>query len=133
MIKSWPKIQYFLECPTKLGRKISFSPNSYDKYIKTSFSKSLALSITTPDEFINVPYTFKPTHTSVLDGIDPMIAIPCINLIAQPLSEIINCSFTTGVTPSELKLAKNAPIFKREKRRISLITDQFPSFIPSLK
>ena len=104
---------YFTSIPQNLADKIPASPNSYDKYMKTSCSNSLALYLTTPEEVINISRTIKPTHSSGLDGIDPMIAIPCIESVAQPLSEIINCSFTTGVVPSELKLAKIVPIFKQ--------------------
>src|SRR5918995_4051038 len=77
---------YFTSIPQNLAEKIQASPNSYDKYMKTSCCNSLALYLTTPEEIINISHTIKPTHSSGLDGIDPMIAIPCIKFIAQPLS-----------------------------------------------
>ena len=104
---------YFTSIPQNLAEKIPSSPNSYNKYMKTPCDNSLALYLTNPEEIINISHAIKPTHSSGLDGIDPMIALPLIKSIAQPLSEIINCSFSTGVVPCELKLAKIVPIFKQ--------------------
>jgi len=104
---------YFTSIPQNLAEKIPSSPNSYNKYMKSPCDNSLALYLTNPEEIINISCSIKPTHSSGLDDIDPMIALPLIKSIAQPLSEIINCSFSTGVVPDELKLAKIVPIFKQ--------------------
>ena len=51
-----------------------------------------------------------------MDDIDPYIATPCIASVAWPLSEIINCSFKTGIVPNATKVAKVVPIFKKGER-----------------
>jgi len=107
---------YFASLPQNLAEKIPTSPNTYDKYMKTSCTNSLALYLTTPDEIINISHTIKATHSSGLDGIDPTIALAYIKLVAKPLAEIINCSLTTGIVPFELKSAKIVPIFKQGKK-----------------
>ena len=58
-----------------------------------------------------------------------IIATTCIASVAWPLSEIINCSFKTGIVPNALKIAKVGPIFKKEER--DNITDYRPiSILP---
>jgi len=51
-----------------------------------------------------------------VDDISPVIAVSALASIAHPLSEIINCSFSTGVFPDALKIAKVVPIFKKGAR-----------------
>ena len=41
----------------------------------------------------------------------PFIAVSSLASIAGPLSEIINCSVSTGIFPNALKIAKVVPVF----------------------
>ena len=47
-----------------------------------------------------------------LDGFLTSVVKSVSNHIAEPLTHIFNVSFTSGVFPSKLKLAKVTPIFK---------------------
>jgi len=42
-----------------------------------------------------------------------------IEQVAQVVSDIVNCSFSTGVVLSDLKIAKITPIFKQGDRQIT--------------
>jgi hypothetical protein len=73
----------------------------------------MGLTLTTPEELIDIGKNLKKTHTKGIDGIDPYIATPNLPLVIAPLTEIINCSLTHGIVPDQLKSAKVVPIFKK--------------------
>ena len=53
--------------------------------------------------------------------------------LSGTLSAIINASFSQGVFPEELRLAKVIPIHKSGKRRMYQIIDQYPCYQHFLK
>ena len=56
--------------------------------------------------------TLKNKSSSSYDNIVSWIAKTTIDTIAEPLTEIINCSLETGIIPDELKIAKVVPGYK---------------------
>ena len=60
----------------------------------------------------------KYTRSMGPDEIDPLVAKSNIGCVANILSDIINCSFNTGVVPPNLKIAKIAPVFKQGDRNV---------------
>ena len=42
----------------------------------------------------------------------PMIAKSTMQCIISPLTDIINCSFETGIIPNDIKIAKVIPVYK---------------------
>ena len=50
------------------------------------------------------------------------------NIMASPLTEIINLSFSTGIYPNNLKIAKIIPVFKN-KGSNAIIIDQFHCYL----
>ena len=78
----------------------------------TSPTNSLALFLTNPSEVIDQINQLKNKSSSGSDGIPVNIIKKCINIIAYPLTALINCSFRTGRFPDQLKIAKVCPIFK---------------------
>ncbi len=48
-----------------------------------------------------------------------------IHFITEPLTHIFNLSFTKGVFPDQIKIAKVKPIYKKVDSMISLIIDQY--------
>ena len=76
----------------------------------------MGLTLTTPEELLNIGRNLKKTHTKGIDGIDPYIATPNLHLVIIPLTEIINCSLAHGIVPDQLKSAKVVPIFKKGEK-----------------
>jgi len=74
---------------------------------------SFGLTEITKDELMQLSYTIHPSHAKGVDDIDPTIALKSLPNIILPLTEIINCSFKTGLFPQALKIAKVVPIFKK--------------------
>jgi len=50
------------------------------------------------------------------DNIDPLIASKTIGAISDMVSEIFNSSFSAGIVPGKLKIAKITPVFKQGDR-----------------
>ena len=82
-------------------------PSKVDSFGLTEISK---------EELMQLSHTIHASHAKRVDDIDPTIALPSLPNIIQPLVEIINCSFKTGIYPQALKIAKVVPIFKKGSR-----------------
>src|SRR5688572_18913713 len=74
---------------------------------------SFAMLPTSSYELIAINKTLKDTHSTGPDDLNPHVLSPLMDLLAIPLSEIINCSIRTGEVPSDIKLAKVVPIYKQ--------------------
>ena len=68
---------------------------------------------TNPNEIISVINILPIKTSSGHDKISCIILKEIKDIIAQPLSLVVNQAFNTGVFPSKLKLAKVLPLFKK--------------------
>ena len=75
-------------------------------------SGSFALLPTSANEIATIARSMKYTRSMGPDDINPLVARSTIGSVANVLSDIINCSFNTGVVPPDLKIAKITPVFK---------------------
>src|SRR5688572_13015499 len=86
----------------------------------SSSLNSLVILPTCPQELLTINKTLKVTHSTGPDDINPYLISPLMELLAVPLSDIINCSLRNGEVPSNIKLAKVLPIHKQgNKNEIS--------------
>jgi len=115
---------YFANIAKSLADEIPNSSTSFTTFRKTPLSNSFGLLPTTPEEIMNLSHSIRLTHSKGIDDIDPCIANKHLASVAQPLADIINCSFTYGIFPQALKTAKIVPIFKRDAR------DNFTNYRP---
>ena len=85
--------------------------NTHTAFLKTPVQSSIYITPTNPTEVDDIILSLKPKSTSdsKIDALKAAAKIPNFNLI---LSDIINSSFTQGIFPSQLKLAKIIPIHK---------------------
>ena len=67
--------------------------------------------------------TFKNNNSPGYD-IGPSILKEICPEITNPLAHIFNLSFTTGVVPDSLKLAKVIPVYKKGEKTNLEITDR---------
>jgi len=104
---------YFTGIAQSLAEKISDSPISFEKYMNPPLPNCFGLSETSSEEILNLSHSIHLSHSKGVDDIDPYIAIPTLASIAKPLAKIINCSFTSGIVPQALKIAKVVPVFKK--------------------
>ena len=64
------------------------------------------------DELKAIVRSFNPCKSSVVDNIPMRIIKLSMDIIVEPLTEIISLSLVSGCFPDTLKIAKVLPIFK---------------------
>jgi len=107
---------YFSGIAQELKDKIPPSNNSFESYLNPSVLGSSVVLPASPTEIIALSRTLKPTHSPGHDDLRPDIINPIIDVIAEPLAALINCSLTSGSVPLSLKIAKVTPIFKQGQK-----------------
>lgn len=108
---------YFTGIARSLARKIPESSASFESYLSApSILISFGLCETYPEKILSFGHSIPLTHSRGVDDIDPYITIPCLDCISSPLTEVINCSFKSGVFREALKVVKVVPVFKREAK-----------------
>ena len=103
---------YFVNIGPSLASKIPNSTKNYATYLKGNYKNSFALLPTTEEEVISTVNKMIPKCSSGFDEVSTDILKQSIHIIANPLTNIINESFSAGIFPDQLKIAKVRPIFK---------------------
>ena len=105
---------YFSNIGSKLADKIF--PSKYDHlhYLKCSNPVSIFIKPTSKTEILNLISTLNNSKSSGPFSIPTDIFKMTGNIMASPLTEIINLSFSTGIYPNNLKIAKIIPVFKNK-------------------
>ncbi len=73
---------------------------------------------TDPIEIIRTTMKLKTKKSEGFDNISTKLIKDTIDAIALPLTHIINLSFTSGIVPQKMKIAKIIPIFKSGKHTL---------------
>lgn len=81
--------------------------------MKQPSPNSFVLCPISSKDIFNLSYSFHIMLCSGAGDVDAWIANTNLGYLAAPLSKIINCSFSTGIVPSALNIAKLGPIFKQ--------------------
>ena len=68
------------------------------------------------NEIINIVKLCKPKHSKDCDDISMYVISKVIVSIAKPLAHIFNLSFSCGIFPDHMKIAKIIPIFKNGQK-----------------
>ena len=89
---------------------------SFKDYLKNPSQNSLVLDPVSEDEIIINICNLKQNKASGPYSIPTNILHIIRHNISNPLSKIINMSFSTGVHPTNLKTSKTVPIFKKGSR-----------------
>ena len=86
---------------------------SFHEYLLNSTNQSFLIYDCDNDEIKNIISSFHAKKGYGPNSIDTTILQLLKDEISGPLSEIFNLSFSTGLHPDLLKIAKTIPIFKR--------------------
>lgn len=106
---------YFVNVGKEIASNIQSIPSNdsiYDTLSGNSKCQTFQIYPTTPNEVNDIIKNLKHKNSSGHDDINQNIVILCADYISEIISDIINSSFSTGIVPQELKIAKVIPIFK---------------------
>ena len=89
--------EFFSYIVPSLAIKIPHSGTADHKsYLSGSFSDSFFTSPTTPDEILNIVSSLKSSNSEGVDGTNVNVIKGSVDLLASPLSQICNISFSTN-------------------------------------
>ena len=103
---------FFVNIGDRLANDIPAALTSFRSYLKGSIVDSFLLHLTNPEEVITIVKGFSNKYSYGVDSVPVNIMKECISPIAEVLSFVINCSFSHGCFPDELKIAKVCPVYK---------------------
>ena len=105
---------FFISIATKPKESIKYSHKHFSNFLKNISDESFFLSPTDKYEIINIISSLDPNKSTGPNSIPTKILKLLKNDISTQLSDIFNVSFSTGVFPSILKIAKVVPIHKKK-------------------
>lgn len=85
----------------------------FTEFMNNPTLHSMYLEQVDPNEVINIVHKMKPKTSSGHDNISTKLIKLSLHNILDPLTSIINKSFTAGIVPIKLKIAKVIPIYKQ--------------------
>ena len=102
---------YFIHAASNLVKDIPTTGDDPTEFVQTNTNSFFCRS-TTPEEIVSLLRNIKSNMSSGFDNVEPHIMREISPQIAPLLSHIFNNSFSTGVVPRQLKIAKVIPIHK---------------------
>ena len=111
--------EYFTQIGPRLAGNIDVAnKRSYDSYLGNPCEVEFNFTRTTPEEIVEIIRKMKPKSSSGLDNISCKLMTDISDIIAIPLTSLINQSLQSGIFPDKLNIAKVVPIFKAGKDNI---------------
>jgi len=95
-----------------LARKIPTCNRNAKDYLKGNYKNSIFLSPTTPQEVSDTIAVLKNTESRGFDDIPLKIIKNNRDGLSKIISHIVDSSFTEGIFPDALKIAKVIPVYK---------------------
>ena len=108
--------KYFANIGNNLASAIPKSKASFELYLRNSPANSFALFPASENEIENIIECLNISKSSGPYSIPTKLLKILKSTISVPLMHIINLSFSTGIMPEKLKIARVIPIFKKGQR-----------------
>ncbi len=122
---------YFANIGKKTSEDVPVSDKHYSEYLRNPVINSIYIEPINSNDILNIVNKLKPKTSCGHDEIPTKVMNESIHNILDPITHLVNLSFTAGIVPSQLKVAKMIPIYKasspnflKNYRPISLL----PSF-----
>ena len=109
---------FFTSIPAKTRESIKYSHKHFSNFLKNRSDDSFFLSPTEKHEIINIISSLDTNKSTGPNSIATKILKLLKNDISTQLSDIFNVSFSTGVFPSILKIAKIVPLHKKKSKLV---------------
>ena len=104
---------YFCNIGQQLADKIPNSSKSYSYYLRRRIESVFSFSLVETSTVEKMLKAFKPKTSKGMDGISMKILKYISQLIVHPITLLINQSLMTNTFPTNLKIAKIMPLFKK--------------------
>ena len=105
---------FFVNVGPTLASQINNSGKNYYEYLSAPCHNSMFVKPIVESEILKIINTFDQNKSAGHDDIGNFIIKKVANEITHPLTAILNLSLSTGRVPSQLKLAKVIPIYKKD-------------------
>ena len=86
---------------------------NYRDFLPQPCVTSLFLKPVNANEITTIVKSLKSTQSCGVDDFNPCVIKKIIGYISEPLIHIFNRSLCTGIIPSEMKIARVTPIYKK--------------------
>ena len=103
---------FFVNIGDRLASDIPATLTNFRSYLKGSYVDSFVLHLTNPEVLKTIVNGLSNKYSYGVDSTPVAIMKKCISPIADVLAYVINCSFSSGCFPDELKIAKVCPVYK---------------------
>ena len=102
---------YFSTIGSKTGKIFPHTNSQYTDYLMDSHINSMFIDPVTPADILNATrkVKLKSKYSSGHDEISSKLLKDTIHI---PITHIVNLSFSTGIVPNHMQIAKVIPIFK---------------------
>ena len=107
---------YFSQIGSNLAKTITQGGKTFHDFLTAPNDHSIFLVPTNSEELLKIVRKLKTNKAPGYDGIDNIILKHIINYILDPLVFLLNLSLQSGKVPSDMKIAKVIPIFKKGDR-----------------
>jgi hypothetical protein len=105
--------KYFASIGKTLASSIPTTPLTYNEYLLDTIPQTIFVAPVSCSEVFNAINSLNKTNSTGPDDIPTKIIQFAADIIAEPLTFIINQSFETGIFPTAFKTAKVIPIYKK--------------------
>ena len=105
---------YFTSIGPLLAKKVPNLKTSHLHFLTGSYPNNFFLTPTSPSEISSIVCSLSPSRSEGHDGLCITPVKEVIDCLSHPLAYLCNLSFSTGVFPDSLKIAKVIPIFKTD-------------------
>ncbi|XP_077987452.1 uncharacterized protein LOC144442054 [Glandiceps talaboti] len=104
--------KYFTSIGPNLAAKITHNID-FNQYLKGNYPNSFFFHPVNKDDILLEISKLNSRKATGQDMINPQLVKHSADIIALPLTHIVNCSLSHGICPNELKIAKVIPIYKK--------------------
>ena len=103
---------FFTGIGKTLNESLGKPSKSFHNHMKGHYPNNFYLKPISPAELIDISRKIRSKTSKGHDGISSKLMKETIHEIAIPLTHIMNLSFSNGIVPDDMKIAKIIPIFK---------------------
>jgi hypothetical protein len=109
---------YFSNIGINLAKEIPESNISHRTYLTGNYINSISLDLTTQQEIIDIINSLRSGTAAGYDKLPMSVLKDSMDIIASPLTHIINLSISSGIVPDLMKIARVVPLFKSGDHRL---------------